>query len=61
MTNLLDGCVSAGLMNEAEDLMQSMRDAKIKPNILSYNSLLRGYASSSDAKVGSVSTSLIHC
>lgn len=51
MTTLLDGCARAGRMEQAEAVLQGMERRGLRPNVVSYNVVLRGYAAAGDTQV----------
>ena len=56
-TTLIDGHVRAGDMAAARRVLQAMRATGETPNVVTYNSLLRGYVSAANGNKGGMGSS----
>jgi len=43
-STLIDGCVRAGVIDTGKDLLSEMVAGGVKPNAVTYNTLIRAYA-----------------
>jgi pentatricopeptide repeat protein len=59
MSTLIDGYVRAGRMEEAEGVLKSMQQRRIKGNVVLFNTLLRGYSKKGNMTVNPVSINLV--
>lgn len=50
-STLIDGWVKAGAVERASQLLQEMRRQGLKPNAITYNTLLKGYCSVTPASL----------